>query len=166
MTGRTRVMKAIYLFKKEIWSNYFFNDLIPVLQDFVPWHYGPFSVDVFADIDFFVKIEFIERGSASPSSDSYANESVEEFEYWQEESSDSDGEQMFEYTEEQFTLTDKGIQYVEVSSLYTSLSTSQQKILKTFKTKICTIPLRQLLEYVYNKYPEDTVKSRIREQIM
>jgi hypothetical protein len=63
-----------------------------------------------------------------------------------------------------YELTDKGALYVEENILPVSLP--QQQILSNFKTKICSLSPKDILQYVYTKYPQYTTKSLIKKDIL
>jgi uncharacterized protein YwgA len=163
IAGRTRITKAIFLFKKEIWKEWRFESLFPVLPDFTAWKYGPYSSDVFADLEFFVKIGFI-ISSEAPETVVPTIEAAEEYERFEEDGSDIE-EEISEYTEEVFKLSDLGMRYVRERGLYESLSDHQRQTLSAFKCKVVNITLKDLLRYVYGKYPEQTSKSVIKDAI-
>ena len=61
---------------------------------------------------------------------------------------------------QKFFLTDRGEN--AGCELYDSLSAKDRDALKEFKKFFCSLTLRQLLIYVYDKYPRFTVKSVIK----
>ena len=58
--GRTRIMKMVFLFDKEVRKKFNLDKVIPnnVLPDFTPYDYGPFSSKVFDDLEFLVELGF------------------------------------------------------------------------------------------------------------
>jgi hypothetical protein len=160
ITGRTRLTKMIYLFEKEIWEH-FFKNVIVELPPFEPCHFGPFSKKLFDDLKFFLSIGFIEsEETLIPLS------SADRYEVAMSADDDLDGNEFAVDFEEaggedfelRYFLSEKGKRYVS-ENIWGSFTPEQQKNLINFKQKINTISLDSLLNYVYNKYPEDAAKS-------
>jgi hypothetical protein len=164
IVGRTRLMKMLFLFKEEA-TEYFKGEVdIPPEEfyKFFPWSFGPFSRDVYDDLTFFILRRFIESSEVEEDA---LPESAAEWEAWLDGArSDAFEGSISEYKEESFTLTEKGTRFA--SELYESLSPPQKKLLRNFKKRMAWVPLRALLKYVYENYPEMTDKSTIREQLL
>ena len=161
--GKTRLMKMIFIFDEEIRRK--FNTEKAIIEDipkFEPNKYGPFSSRVFSDLEFLVELGFVKVYPVSNSE--ISNEEAYEYDYWQARTGPSDD---FEGTnnEEEFSLTEVGQSFVEEGEAGI-LTDKQKKILNEFKARCTGTSLRNLLEYVYNKYPEMTTKSKIRNEIM
>lgn len=161
--GRTRLVKMIFLFKSEVWKKFKSNiDLTEEnLYQFFAWNYGPFSSEVYDDLTFFILRDFIEVRSTKK--EEAIIESVEEWNFWMKKYSGDENE-IQEYQEEEFKLTEKGIMFTK--DLYDSLSINQQNILKEFKSRISKMPLRGLLRYVYREYPDQTNNSVIKNEVL
>lgn len=162
--GRTKLTKMVYLFEKEIYKQYFKTVNI-ILPEFEPYHYGPFSKQLFEDLRFFISIGFIEtEETLVPIS------SAEKYEV-SVDADDNDDDcwdcASFEASEDdvelKYYLSSSGNKYVE-KNIWGIFSGNQQIILSKFKGKINSISLDSLLSYVYNKYPKDATKSRIAER--
>lgn len=164
--GRTRMTKLIYLFKKELYKECDFDKLIPKnkMHNFEPYKYGPFSIDVFKDLNFFENINFVKE--SNPENEEAPLADIEEFRRYLEEFIIDEEEIMQEivfYKEVKFTLTEKGRTFAE--NLFKELTEKQQHALINFKSRYNASSLNALLTYVYKTYPEDTIKSEIREEI-
>lgn len=162
--GRTRLVKMIYLFKTEVWKKFKSNsDLTDEnMYEFFPWNYGPFSMEIYDDLTFFNLRGFIEINSTSQET---LVESVEEWNFgMQKYAATNDESELNEYQEEEFRLTEKGINFS--IGLFNNLSLNQQTILQEFKKRIQAMPLRALLRYVYKEYPEQTTKSIIKDDLL
>ncbi len=162
VSGRTRLVKMVFLFWKEL-MKYFKNSVALSDKDFeeifVGWHYGPFSKDVYAAIDFFKDIGFLK---AIVDDEFSGNVEWEEYANWQAHFSLPSYEDETERAiPEVFELTEQGISFVE-SELWSRLSSEQKRILTEFKTRFNGAPLMALVRYVYDSYPEYTKKSKIR----
>lgn len=59
-----------------------------------------------------------------------------------------------------YSLSNNGVRYV-IDNLWSLFSPMQLANLSAFKKNINSISLDSLLNYVYNKYPEDAINSKI-----
>lgn len=162
IAGRTRLVKMLFLFRKMLWSDFKRGTKIKDenFYNFFPWKYGPFSPEVFNDLDFFLLRGFVKRENASEDS---LPEEAEEWVKYQSES-DMTEFQVYEYEEEIYLLTDKGVKFTCV--MYDDLSQAQQEMLKGFKRQMNSAPLRAILKYVYEKYPESAKESEIKNSVL
>lgn len=159
--GRTKLTKMIYLFEKEIYKE-FDDNLSIVLPKFEPYNYGPFSRELFEDLKFFLSIGLVKTEETLvpiSSADKYEfyidlDENIED------EWSSATFEECNEDVELKYLLSDGGVKYVQ-DKIWNIFSEQQRIVLKAFKRQINSISLDSLLNYVYNKYPDDTVKSLI-----
>ncbi len=164
IVGRTRLVKMLYLFRKEALSHFRKGTDVNEdnFYDFFAWDFGPFSREVYDDITFFILQGFIET---SLSDEEALPESEAEWEEWLTSSGARDeGEEIDEYREESFRLTRAGTDFTR--GMYETLSPTQQELLRQFKKRTGALPLRALLRYIYAKYPDDTTQSRIRDKIL
>ena len=163
VTGRTRLTKMLFLFKMEALPHFRKGTDINEenFYEFFPWRFGPFSTQVYDDLTFFVLRGFIQP---SESQESALPESAEEWERWLSSVVEEGADEPDEYLEEEFTLTDKGVQFTRV--LYDQLSQSQKRLLREFKHRSSSVPLRTLLRYVYKQSPEMVESSEIRGRIV
>ena len=165
--GRTRLMKMMYLFEKEVYRNNNFDKNIPQkkMLTFEPYKYGPFSIDVFKDINFFVNIGYIEARTREGKDASVAD--IEEFSKYLDEfmiEGENTGEEPPFYEEEEFTLIEKGKRFAD--TLYGQLTEGQKAALINFKSRYNSFPLTFLLRYVYKTYPDSAERSEIRNKIL
>lgn len=162
--GRTRIIKMLFLFDKEIKRQFLEDSHIELISfpEFYAWHYGPFAKDVYDDIEFFINNGFIENRFL----DSEKSEiEIEEYENWFKEFLFDDEAELLSNSrnDEQFQLTSKGIKFVE-DKIYNQLTENQKKIIIKFKEKINSATLSAIMRYVYMKYPEYTGKSKVKEK--
>lgn len=160
ITGRTRLMKMIFLFEKEILIDFRKDTQINLVNfpDFFAWKYGPFSKDVFNDLEFLINRQYIK---ASLSTNVSLPEETAEYRYWEEKNIDElnieeyeeEYSRFNEYVEEIFELTTE-LGLPKAESFWKNLSKSQQDILVKFKTVLNEAPLAKILEYVYRKYKD------------
>ncbi len=155
--GRTRLMKMVFLFEKEIRKK-FDKEIISEkdLPKFDPYDYGPFSAKVYEDLEFLVNMGFIDV--ASSGTGEMLPDEMEEYAYWQTISNDED--RVFV---EQFLLNKLGQKYV---SRKINLSPQQWSILAEFKNRCTVASLSSLLKYIYSRYPKYITKSKIRDQVL
>lgn len=165
VSGRTRIMKLVFLFEEEIYPEFKFDHLFARddLSEFMAWDFGPFSKDVLNDLEFFTRIGFVR--SALDSDETPTVEEAREYEYWAEsdDSADEVGAQDFAVVD--YSLSDLGVRYVE-ERLWPALTDAQKKVLSDYKRKFNSTSLFALLEYVYKKYPDQITESKIRERVL
>lgn len=165
IVGRTRLVKMLFLFKEEVLSH--FKKGTSITEDnfyeFFAWNFGPFSRQVYDDVTFFILRDFVKSSLINKER---IMESVEEEKSWRElwENEGDAYDDSDDYFEEEFTLTEKGRSFVV--GLYNSLSEQQQILLREFKKKTSNAPLRAILKYTYERYPEMTSNSIIKENIV
>jgi len=166
ISGRTRLTKMIYIFEKEIKDNIDYLDKSSV-PNFIPYDFGPFSRDLFDDLQFFINIEFIKEDEIDielnnvklneEDYDEYKHNISEEIGYGEIDEETIENEA----TLYSYELTEKGCRYV-INNILNNITSDQKELLIRFKQKVNTLSLDSLISYVYNKYPEDAEKSKIR----
>lgn len=164
ISGRTRIVKMIFLFRMEALPHFKKGTEITDenFYQFFAWNFGPFSQDVYDDLNFFILRDFIE---VSESDEDVLPESAEEWHEWLSRSGlSAEAEEPEEYREEVFRLTPTGVEFT--GSLYLLLSESQRQLLKEFKSRMTSTPLSAILRYVYGRYPGMTERSKIKEQVL
>ena len=165
--GRTRIVKMMFLFEHEIKDKFMKASTIDEIEmpEFYPWDYGPFSRDVYDDIEFFINNGFVENRFLE---DQAGRAEVDEFSAWVESYAfDDEKDDLSEHwNQEEFRLTELGRRYVEEKGLFEQLAANQKRILREFKSTINRASLEAILRYVYLKYPKYTEKSKIRGQIV
>lgn len=163
ISGRTRLVKMLFLFRQEVLPE--FRKHTELAEDefyeFFAWDFGPFSTEVFDDLNFFIMNGFIETDT---SDEETLPESAAEWEVWLQKSGGADEDDVSGLDEETFCLTQSGIDFV--TPLYETLSTAQKEMLRTFKKRMQRAPLRGILRYVYRKYDEFTERSKIRDDVL
>lgn len=164
IAGRTRLTKMLFLFREEALQHFRSGTSITAANfyEFFAWDFGPFSTQVYDDLLFFLLRGFVESGATE--SDDVLPEEAAEWEKWTETNDLAVSEEGFDFQEESFRLTDKGTTFTK--ELYDQLSGAQRNLLREFKLRTTKVPLRALLQYVYSNYPDQIVKSKIREQVL
>lgn len=165
ISGRTRLMKMIFLFKEEFFKEFTKDKNLGdvKLPDFTPYDYGPFSAEVYEALEWLVNMEFV---SVLPEHVALSDMETEskELEYWMITSGDDGGRDRFEG--DVFALSEQGEAFYNSVVPGWGISDSQMELLARFKKRCTEISLSSLLHYVYHNYPEMTNKSRIRDEVL
>lgn len=149
LDGVTRLEKLIFLLERETPAREWLTDL----ADFRSHRFGPFSSRIYQAVNKLVAAGLVEDSAQKSSS---------EAESWEASNLIGDGSRP--YTNRSFTLTPVGREYY--AALLRDLPTDAEPTLERFKNKFGALPLRQLVRYVYQRYPEFTDKSEIRDDIL
>lgn len=163
--GAIRLTKMMFLFNEEIAPLLKKNGVeCQKLPEFIAYHYGPFSKDVYEQIELFRGIKFIQV------TDIKAQEEMAEVDDWEE----------MAFTEEvssqgyalnangsyyKYQLLSTGEKYVK-EKIVNELTSEQISVLSRFKKKITDLSPKQILKYVYTKYPDYTEKSLIKKEVL
>ena len=164
--GQTRLMKMIFLFKKELSRRFNLDQVIDekAFPDFKAYDYGPYSASVYSDLEFLVNLDFIEVLLAGESE--ILDEEKQEFDYWSATKNEDDNLDS-QYVGRQFRLTELGKRFVEKKLISDKGVTPEQlRVLGEFKKRCCESSLRSLLRYVYTRYEEMTEKSKIKHEVL
>jgi len=162
ISGKTRLMKMIFLFEKELKRRFNLGKAIDksAFPDFEAHNFGPFSKDVYRDLDFLEELGFVR--STQNDLDELTEDEMEEAGYWEELGFEEEGDPPSYPT--LFTLTGVGRSFVE-ETLLAALTDEQVIALEEFKARCTSVGLKSLLRYVYTKYPEYAVESIIKDQV-
>lgn len=150
VAGITRLEKLVFLLEQETPL----GERLTELPDFVPHNFGPFSQKVY---------QAIETLSAAGLVSDSATVAATEEDSWESDEiiGDSPGSS---YTTRDFELTDRGRRYY--AALIAELPPDTERTVAVFKNQFGALPLRQLIRYVYTRYPDLTEKSLIRDEIL
>lgn len=163
--GRTRLVKMLFLFCKEGLSHFKAGTEIndDNFYTFFPWYFGPFSQQIYDDVNFFQLRGFIELNNIE--SDNF-NVSYSEANHYSDLTGISIGQNFDRETfvEQEILLTEKGISFTQ--ELFSQLSDSQKVFLQQFKKKFNSTPLKAILRYVYQAYPDASTNSIIKDNIL
>lgn len=148
--GVTRLEKLIFLLEKETSSNKWLDED----AEFEAYNFGPFSQKVYQAVDMLGAAGLVlDSGSAA----------ADESDTW-EERNGIDNLASDPYTTRDFKLTDRGWRYFR--ALTNELPPGALDELARFKERFASMPLRQLVRYVYQRYDEFTKNSLIRDDIL
>jgi len=156
--GRTRLMKLLFLLQKQ--NDFPIEKVVKqsLLYNFQPYNYGPFTKDVYDDIEFLENVGLVKsqvKGEASPADQNEEEKVVEDIMF----GIDEEGSNLL-FEEESFKLTDRGKQFVREKVLPIVPLSLISKV-RELKTKFAKAPLTSLLRYVYSSYPEYAQKSKL-----
>ncbi len=165
ISGQTRLMKMIFLFKKELYVHFKQGDTISdsAFPNFEAYDYGPYSSQVYEDLEFLVNIELV--AIKSDNNAEVLDEEKAEYKYWSITNADNGSATPIGRT---FMLTSIGKEFVkeELLSGKNAITPNQLLILEKFKSRCVSASLKSLLHYVYSKYGDMTTKSKIKNQIL
>ena len=150
LSGVTRLEKLIFLVERET----SLGELLNEDACFRPHNFGPFSEIVYRAVGYLSGYGLIEDTAVHSDS---TEDSWEQIQAIGSERSDP-------YVTRDFRLTDVGLRYYEV--LANNLEAALIRELSEFNDEFGSIPLRQLVRYVYRRYPEMTERSLIREEVL
>ena len=144
--GITRLEKLLFLVHKE-------TDVPEAVQDpfqFQPYNYGPYSKGVYE------AVELLEEARLLREERVLEGNTLDEMEEAFAIASEREG------VERRFFLTEQGS---AVAGLLARQHPDVFGKLAEVKQKYSSMPLRQLIRYVYSRYPDSAVQSRIRDQV-
>lgn len=151
--GITKIVKLLFLLEKEGGFKKYF-DLFN--YKFEAYNFGPYSDEIFGDIEMLKEANLLEV--TKQKYDYYAETADRHESIIQADSVDSN-EQFVEI----FSLTSDG-KKIGKSIYENDLTEEEKQKIEQIKTKYNSIPLYNLLKYVYKKYPEVTTESVIRDK--
>lgn len=164
ISGQTRLMKMVFLFKKELAGKLEKIVDASALPSFEAYDFGPFSTEVYSDLEFLVNNGFIAVSRDKMNKTGEAESS--DLEYWRATLNAQD-EEPGDYVDRSFALTELGCEFVKGELLpEAGITAAQLGILAEFKKRCVEAPLRALLKYVYTRYESMTAKSKIKEHIL
>jgi len=158
--GITRLEKLLFLLEKET----AFGEYLRKDYKFEPYHYGPYSVEVFDQIEALEDAGLVETTTVE------AKHSVETYDALQIELDVIVDDTSLDTARQEtkklsiYKLTEKGMKVGK--ALFDSLSEDEKRKLNEVKTKFNSISLQRLLRYIYTKYPEAAKESVIKGEIL
>ena len=155
--GRVRIMKLLFLMKMDAGLDRYVSDYYA----FAPYKLGPFEKAVYDDLDALVERNLIERKPAEENQLGLESRLLKELEI--EESIDFDRMK----SNAIYTLTDIGKKYAQAYAKGAEkLDATIVDNIRYIKSTWASQPLKRLLKYVYEKYPEYTTESEILEKVL
>ena len=144
--GITRLEKLLFLVEQE-------TNVQSELDEpftFEAYHYGPYSKDVYDEVDFLRGMQLLDERRVEVSSGLDLSEEADML--------DAEDVSADRYVERRFQLTEDGKNVARVLS--TRLSSEGKAQLAGIKKRYGSMPLRQLLRYVYSRYPDYSRRAR------
>lgn len=164
--GAVRLTKMMFLFNKEISEALKKKNIdCGKLPDFIPYNFGPFSKDVYEQIELFSNIGFIKVTDIKTVEDMGELDDWEESPFIDETVEQENGYIRQERKYFKYEIESLGIHFVE-EKLLPELMPEQKEILERFKSKITSLSPKQILKYVYTKYPDFTENSLIKDEVL
>ncbi len=151
LDGVTRLEKLIFLLERETMVGQWLTER----PEFRSHRFGPFSSKIYQAVETLAAAGLI-LDSANPGKDPQ--------DAWETVNFVLDDADADPYANRVFELTDRGWNYYR--ALLRDLPTDAPQVVSEFKRRFAPIPLRQLVRYVYERYPEFTDKSEIRRNIL
>ena len=164
--GAVRLTKMMFLFNEEIVALLKIKGLDSErLPEFIAYNFGPFSKDLYEQVEFFKGLGFIKTTNIN------VKEEMAEVDDWEEEAFvdelfaqdkdflNKDGKYM------KYEIVGLGIKFVE-QELLPQITDDQKQILESFKNKIISLSPKQILKYVYTKYPKYAENSLIKSEVL
>lgn len=148
--GITKLEKLVFLLQRETPL----GELLTEDPSFESHNFGPFSAKIYQAVGTLAAADLLLDSSRLSASTE---------ESWETEELVGAGP-ADPYATRDFVLTDRGRRYY--AALIQDLPKSTESILGEFKTRFGGLPLRQLIRYVYKKYPHYTDKSLIKDDIL
>jgi len=159
--GITRLDKIMYLLNESPE----FKEIVIKGYKFDADNFGPFAPEIFDDIEALKQeriIKVVSKRKPKNKIDTVDQESVEQV---LDEEKDTDKNVSWKtYPVERYELTNRGLQIG--SLLYNGLTEEQKTELENIKKVFGKMNLRNLLHYVYSKYPRMTERSKIKDKVL
>jgi hypothetical protein len=154
LQGITRLEKMIFLLERE--TN--LQEVLTEGADFTAYNFGPFSAKVYQEVDTLAAAGLITDSATA------SKTTADSWERFAAIEDDQDAPLEDPYATRDFALTERGRRYY--NALVRQLPPSTVDELAKFKARFARLPLRQLVRYVYQRYPDYTEKSLIRDEIL
>ncbi len=168
--GRTRFQKILFVFEKEIYTQYAFDKGLTGQQsfNFCPYNYGPFSVKAYKLLEFFINIGMVEKNKME-SEIEFGMDGIGDYQIINSDIEQSGGIEDVTLPsiniDENYGLSVEGKNFVE-KNLLLFYKDDRKEVLDNFKIKLSESSLGDILKYVYSKYPDMTIESKIRDEVL
>lgn len=160
--GITRITKLLFLAFQEL----ILPDLFKTTYRFVPYKLGPFTPQIYADIETLSDLGLITARPLDPEGFPIIALDWNAINLIAALNSGITAAERLDAVNLAFSLTPKGKQLAR--ALANSATRKQKNLipgLEIIKTQFGALPLTHLLRYVYTRYPEYTTRSRIIEKL-
>ncbi len=161
ITGRTRLIKTMFLFSKEIQPHLRKQGLDFALPEFAAYGYGPFSADVLNDLETLHTLDMLSIETIPTFEPLDVLADLNGQEYYHRTAGEVDRQSM-----ERYRITeDCGRGFCE-TMLLPHFRPAQLDFVKQFKMRCNDVCLTTLLRYVYTRYPKYTENAEIRDRVL
>jgi uncharacterized phage-associated protein len=143
VAGITRLEKMMFLLQKETK----FSGKLQNKFRFEPWKFGPFSKEVYEDLDLLASLDLVDM----------EEQELPSYAEFTEEDTLVEADAYEPVVQKIFSLTDRGSRVAE--KLKESISKNDWDEVELLRNRFENVPLTRLIQYVYQKYPETTSKS-------
>lgn len=151
--GVTRIIKALFLLEKET----ALCKLVKTYYDFVPYKIGPFDPAIYQDLQVLEMAGLVKKTSYKYKKPAAKEQLIDEGFGLPPETSESTI----------WTLTEYGMEYAKALARFCQQKDPELlEQLRRIKTKYAGAPLKTLLKYIYEKYPEYTKESEVLAEIL
>lgn len=157
ITGITRLTKLLFLLEKETNASNAFK--------FVPYKMGPYSSEINPVIEFLTSFPTPDNPLVfTGDGDAQSGASPEQSRYIEEVASmDDSAQQLSVQNNKQFKLTERGEKVAKY--VWDKQEDEVTYSFELIKKRYGGMSLRQLLKYVYSKYPDMTQNSEIKDYV-
>ncbi|MFO7649803.1 MAG: hypothetical protein R6X13_00480 [bacterium] len=148
--GVTRLLKLLFVAGHELGA----DALSPAPYAFVPYKFGPFCGAVYDDVSVLVRAGLIRRVELDDDGEVHRSDDLDE-------GLPNNGANVL------YRLTRKGQEFAR--ALEEPAARKRRNILaglRVVKTELASMPLRDLLRYVYSRYPEYATESEILKRVL
>ena len=162
ISGLTRLQKLLYLLQEE-------GHIRPTDEEFQFEAYkaGPYSSKLYDDLEFLENLGLI-RSEVTAEATEWEAEEIDQLSF-DELMGTGDGPEASKtsdcYEEKRFTLTNEGLDRIRSLLKKPELAPVVTGIRK-LKSQFASHSLSDLLYYVYTKYPDMTIQSEIKDQVL
>jgi len=140
IAGVTKLQKLLFLIEQE--TDFFQAYKQDIAFKFAPYKMGPFSEHVYEELEFLLSLGAIESEPLDDSSTDLTDTDL---------------------SEKRFTITRKGEKIA--SELESQLKPEYQDELRELVREYNSLPLEELLKYVYTEYPDYAAESEILDEL-
>jgi hypothetical protein len=148
--GITRLEKLLFLLERETDATHWLKED----AGFSSNNFGPFSAKAYQEIEMLTSAGLVDDSAR-------LTDSVEDT--WETEHIIGE-ESVDPYATRNLSLTEKGHRYYK--ALLSELPENAEEVVAEVKHRFGSMPLRRLIRHVYQRYPDFTDKSIIRDQIL
>lgn len=164
--GSVRLTKMMFLFEKEILPALKKDGLVcEKFPSFIAYNFGPFSKDLYEQVEFFNNIEFIKMTNIN------LEEEMGDVDDWYENAFDEFDDQEDNLCDirhsksKKYEIAQRGQLFTE-KELLNKLEEKQIALITSFINKIINTSVKDILYYVYSTYPEYAENSLIKRDVL